>query len=241
MVPVMITIVGGPTVDRTSTGVHETIALTPASVAEEPRGDPAMVESFTPRVGATTPDSKVETSKDGRGRPPIVWGQGVQIRPSINLPLPSDSVSRPAARLPISQSSASDAISRLQQEKTRIKEESDKRKTDHDELLRRFNQLMTQRGWYVTDNERQQQLIKSLHKELGEDNAELDDEGDDPQLRRIRRECEKRMKEYEERLQQLQVDKQIQAVLLDKVKKDCIDARGEADDAQRGTITMFNK
>ena len=45
MVPVMITIVGGPTVDRTSTGVHETIALSPASVAEEPRGDPAMVES----------------------------------------------------------------------------------------------------------------------------------------------------------------------------------------------------
>jgi len=80
---------------------------------------------------------------------------------------------------------------------------------------------MTQRGWYVTDNERQQQLIKSFHKELDDDDAELDDEDDDPQLRRIRRECEKRMKEYDERLQQLQVDKQIQAVLLDKVKKDC--------------------
>ena len=39
--------VGGPVVDRTSTGVHETAALTPASPsngAEEPRGDPAMTE-----------------------------------------------------------------------------------------------------------------------------------------------------------------------------------------------------
>jgi len=59
-VHVMITIAGGPTVDRTSTGVHETIVLTPASVAEEPCGDPATVESSTPRVGAATADSKVD-------------------------------------------------------------------------------------------------------------------------------------------------------------------------------------
>ena len=45
-VPVMNTIAGGPTVDRTSTGMRETIVLTPASVAEEPRGDPAMVETI---------------------------------------------------------------------------------------------------------------------------------------------------------------------------------------------------
>jgi len=62
MVPVTIAIAGGPTVDRTSTG-------DPASVADEPRGDPAMVDSFTPRIGAATADSKVETSLDGRGRP----------------------------------------------------------------------------------------------------------------------------------------------------------------------------
>ena len=53
MVPVMITMAGGPVVDRTSTEMHETTVLTPASVAEEPRGDPTMVETFTPRVGAT--------------------------------------------------------------------------------------------------------------------------------------------------------------------------------------------
>ena len=48
----MNTIAGRPTVDRTPTGVHETAALTPAAIAEEPRGDPAMVETFTPQVGA---------------------------------------------------------------------------------------------------------------------------------------------------------------------------------------------
>jgi hypothetical protein len=52
----------------------------------------------------------------------------------------------------------------------------------------------------VTDNAKQQQLIKSLHKGLGENDAEFDD--DDPLLRRIRRECEKRVKDCEERLKQ---------------------------------------
>jgi hypothetical protein len=46
-VPVMNTIAGGPTVDRTLTRGGETLALTSAPVAEEPRGDPTMVESFT--------------------------------------------------------------------------------------------------------------------------------------------------------------------------------------------------
>ena len=40
--------------------MRETIVLTPASVAEEPCGDPATVESSIPRVGATTADSKVD-------------------------------------------------------------------------------------------------------------------------------------------------------------------------------------
>ena len=100
-----------------------------------------MVETFTPRIGATTSDSKVgETSQDGRGRSPIVWGQGIQIRQSTNLPNPSNSVSRPAARLSISQSSVSDAISRLQQEKARIQKDYDRRKADHDELQLQYDQ-----------------------------------------------------------------------------------------------------
>ena len=50
---------GGPSVDRTLTGGGETLALTSAQVAEEPSGDPTMVGSFTPRVGAATQDSTV--------------------------------------------------------------------------------------------------------------------------------------------------------------------------------------
>ena len=57
----------------------------------------------------------------------------------------------------------------------------------------------------------------------------------------IRRECEKRVKDCEERLKQSQDEKHRKAMLLDKVGKDLKDARGEADDAQRGAITMFNE
>ena len=100
--------------------VLETLALTSAPAAEEPRGDPAMVETFTPRFGAVTQDSKVETSQVGHGRPAIVWRQGIQIRPAMNLPQPSDSSSRTLEIPSISQASFSDAITRLQQEKSRV-------------------------------------------------------------------------------------------------------------------------
>ena len=112
----MNNIAGGPTVDRTPTGGGETLALTSAQVAEEPRGDPAMVETFTPRVGAAASESKVteephgdpvmvetfnprvgaatleskvgETSQEGRCRSPVMRGQDIQlIRPSMNLPV----------------------------------------------------------------------------------------------------------------------------------------------------------
>ena len=88
-VPVMNNIAGGPTVDRTPTGGGETLELTSAQVAEEPRGDPAMVETFTPRVGAATLESKVgETSQEGQCRSPVMWGQDIQLtRPSMNLPV----------------------------------------------------------------------------------------------------------------------------------------------------------
>jgi len=133
-VPGMNNIAGGPTVDRTPTGEGETLALTSAPVAEEPRWDPAMAETFTPRFGAATQDSKVETSPVGHGRPPIIWGQDIQIRPSMNLPQPSNSSSRTSAILSISQASVSDAILRLQLEKARVQKELDKRKADHDDL-----------------------------------------------------------------------------------------------------------
>jgi len=106
-VPVMNNIAGGPTVDRTPTGGGETLALTSAQVAEEPRGDPAMVETFTPRVGAAASESKVtegprgdpamvekftprvgaatleskvsETSQEGQRRSPVMWGQDIHL------------------------------------------------------------------------------------------------------------------------------------------------------------------
>ena len=119
-VSAMSNIAGGPIVDQTPTGGSKTLALTSAPVAEEPRGDPAMVESFTSRVGAATQDSKIEKSSNGHCRPSIVWEQGIQIQPSMHLPRSSESGPSPAApvddasRLIISQSSVSDAITRLQ-------------------------------------------------------------------------------------------------------------------------------
>ena len=89
------------------------------------------VESFTPRVGAATQDSKVGRSSDGQSRPPIKWGQGVQIRPLTNLPQPSDQSSHPSATLPISPASVSEAISRLQQEKTRLQKKLDQKQAEH--------------------------------------------------------------------------------------------------------------
>ena len=185
-----------------------------------------MVESFTPRVGAAMQDFKVEKSSDGHGRPSIVWGQGIQIRPSKKLPQPSDSSYRPSATLPISPASISDAISRLQQEKARIQKDFEQRKTEHEALKHQLVLLRNEKAFLAAEND------KSLHQKLDEVDAELDDDDDDPLLRRIRR---------EERLKQSQAERHTQAMFLDKAGKDLKDARGEADDAQRDAITMFNE
>ena len=189
-----------------------------------------MVESFTPRVDVATQDFKIEKSSEGQGRPAIVWGQGIQIRPSKKLPQPSDSSSRPSATLPISPASVSDAISRLQQEKARIQKDFDQRKAEHESLKHQLVLLRNEKDFLAAENDKKQQLKKSLHQELGEVDAEL-----------IRRECEKRMKDCEERLKQSQDERHRQARLLDKAGKDIKDARGETDDAQRGVITMFHE
>ena len=91
------------------------------------------------------------------------------------------------------------------------------------------------------ENEEQKQLIRSLKRELGEDEAEFKEDDEDPLSRRVRKECEKRMKIYEDRLKRSQADGQIQASLLEKARKDLADARDLADDAQRGAVTMFNE
>ena len=57
------------------------------------------------------------------------------------------------------------------------------------------------------------------------------------------RECEECVGQYEERLHQLDKDMRrkmdIQAALLEKAKND--DAREDANDAQKGVISMFNE
>ncbi len=161
--PVMNNMAGGPSVDRTLTGGGETLALTSAHVAEEPHGDPTMVESFTPRVGTATQDSKAETSLGGQGRPPNRWGQGIQMRPSKNLPQTSDPSSRPAATpLPISPAEVSEAISRLQREKARIQKDLDRTKAEHADIRRRMDELMKEKDHLASENDRKQQLIKNL-------------------------------------------------------------------------------
>ena len=117
----------------------------------------------------------------------------------------------------------------------------DQKKAEHDKLTHDMVLLRNEKDFLSADNTRKQHLIKSLHRELTGEDAELDDDDDDPLLRRIKRDYEKRLKDCEECLNQSQADGQRQAILLDKVKKELKDARGEADDAQRGAITMFNE
>jgi hypothetical protein len=196
-VPGMNTTAGGPTVDRTLTGVLETLALTSASVAEEPRGEPAMIETFTPRIGAVTQDSKAETSPGG------------QVRPAMNLSQPSDSSARISATPTINHASVSDVITRLQQEKARVQKELDKKRAAYNDLNNKHIRALSLNDVLVADNTKQRQMINSLQRELGENDAEFDDDSDDPLLHRIRRECEKRVKDCEERLKQSQAEGQL--------------------------------
>jgi chromosome segregation ATPase len=85
--------------------------------------------------------------------------------------------------------------------------------------------------------------IKILQDQLGEE-AEFDAE-ETAHMRSVRRDCEKRVNQYEDRMVQLQSDMQReidqQVALLKKATKERNDAHDEANDAQRGAITMFNE
>jgi hypothetical protein len=91
--------------------------------------------------------------------------------------------------------------------------------------------------------ETQKLSIKLLEEELGEE-AEFDQD-ESPQMRSVRRECDRRVEEQQERIYQLQSDLDAaiatKDALLEKSIKDLKDARDDADDAQRGAITMFNE
>ena len=109
-------------------------------------------------------------------------------QPSKNLPQPSDPSSLPSATLPISPASVSEAISRLQQEKTRLQKNLDQKQAEHDALTHNMYLLRNERDFFASENDGKQQLIKSLHQELAGEDAELDDDDDDPLLHR---DCER--------------------------------------------------
>ena len=91
--------------------------------------------------------------------------------------------------------------------------------------------------------ETQKLSIKLLQGELGE-KAEFDAE-ETAQMRSVRRECETRVNNYEDRMAQLQsnmqkeIDKQV--YLLKKVTKERNDARSEANESQQSARSLFSQ
>jgi hypothetical protein len=83
-----------------------------------------------------------------------------------------------------------------------------------------MDELIKERDHLAGVNDKKQQLIKSLHQELVGDEVELDDDDDDPLLHRLRRECERRVKDCEERLTKSQAEGEMQSILIDKIKHD---------------------
>ena len=76
------------------------------------------------------------------------------------------SASHPSATLPISPASVSEAISRLQQEKTRLMKKLDQKKAEHDKLMHDMVLLRNEKDFLLVDNNRKQHLITRLHQEL---------------------------------------------------------------------------
>jgi len=91
--------------------------------------------------------------------------------------------------------------------------------------------------------ETQKLSIKLLQDELGEE-AEFDAE-ETVQMRSIRRECETRVNNYEDKMIQLQSDMQKdidkQVYLLKKVTKEREEARNESNESQQSARNIFNE
>ena len=85
--------------------------------------------------------------------------------------------------------------------------------------------------------------IKLLQDELGEE-AEVDAE-ETAQMRSVRRECETRVNNYEDRIAELQSDMQKeidkQAHLLKKITKERDAARNELNESQQSARSLFNE
>ena len=91
--------------------------------------------------------------------------------------------------------------------------------------------------------ETQKLSIKLLQDELGEE-AEFDAE-ETAQMRSVRRECETRVKNYEDKIVQLDSDMQKeiekQVHLLKKVTRERDEARSEANESQQSAKNLFNE
>jgi chromosome segregation ATPase len=165
--------------------------------------------------------------------------------------------------------SVSDAITRLQRERDlalrRVDELHDhykkelKKKDDADHTMAQWHKEEHQNQLRASKNETaqckmqfeqarslietQKLSIKLLQDELGEE-AEFDAE-ETAQMRSVRRECETRVNNYEDRMVQLQSDMQKdidkQVYLLKKVTKERDDARNKANESQQSAMDMFNE
>jgi hypothetical protein len=157
-----------------------------------------MVETFTARVGADASSSKVDaTSPAGRSGTSIVWGQGIPLRPPVQLHPPTSAETRPSTSRNISQASVSEAISRLQREKASVQQKLDGTAATHKDLGQRFVKLTQERDHLAMQNTEQRQTIQNLHKELGGNPDLVDSNEDDPYLLR------RRVAEAEERHKQV--------------------------------------
>ena len=154
--------------------------------------------------------------RNGRIRTQVVWGQGIPLRPAMTIrrvqPSHADKAAQTTSQVPGVQTSilsnilpghasVTDAVTRLQRERDlalrRVDELHDYYKKEiqkKDDADRKAMSLV----------ETQKLSIKLLQDELGEE-AEFDAE-ETAQMRSVRRECETRVNNYEDRMAQLQSD-----------------------------------
>ena len=128
----------------------------------------------------------------------------------------------------------------LQREKTRFQQEANQRRIAFNDQTNEFQRVLSHRDQLLKDNEAQEQLIRSMRRELGEDDTAMEEDFEDTISRRVRNECKKRVKVYEDRLKRAHADEEIQMAMFEQTRKELADVRDMADDAQRGAVTMFN-
>ena len=177
-----------------------------------------------------------EADSQGRSRTPVVWGQGIPLRPAMTIRRTTPKLVDKAAQttsqvlgvhtsilsniLP-GHASVTDAVTRLQRERDHHKKELKKNDDDyhkrvqshkdqHQDQLRTATNATAQYKMQFEQAmpliQTQKLSIKLLQDELGEE-AEFDAE-ETAQMRSVQRECERRVNNYEDRVIQLESDMQ---------------------------------